>query len=69
MARYSILGIEANYPSPEDFILLKLIPGRPKDRLDVEAVLTRHAKISGVALSTIFRCVHLLKDSLFVTSR
>lgn len=41
--RYPVLGIEANYPSPEDFILLKLIPGRPKDLLDVESVITRHA--------------------------
>lgn len=42
VARYTILGIEANYPSPEDFILLKLIPGRPKDLLDVESVIARH---------------------------
>jgi hypothetical protein len=41
--RYTVLGVEANYPSPEDFILLKLIPGRPKDLLDIESVITRHA--------------------------
>lgn len=43
ITRYTILGTEGNYPSPEDFILLKLIPGRPKDLLDVESVIARHA--------------------------
>lgn len=40
--RVKVLGVEANFPSPEDFILFKLIPGRPKDLLDVEAVILRH---------------------------
>jgi hypothetical protein len=42
VTRYPVLGVQANYPSPEDFILLKLIPGRPKDLLDIESVITRH---------------------------
>lgn len=29
------------FPSPEDLILLKLIPGRPKDLLDAESVVIR----------------------------
>lgn len=36
------MGLEANFPSPEDFILFKLIPGRPKDLLDAESVVLRH---------------------------
>lgn len=40
--RTSVLGVEANFPSPEDFILFKLIPGRPKDLLDAESVILRH---------------------------
>lgn len=40
--RVKVLGIEASFPSPEDFILFKLIPGRPKDLLDVESVILRH---------------------------
>ncbi len=39
--RVKLLDVEANFPSPEDFILFKLIPGRPKDLLDVEAVILR----------------------------
>ena len=39
--RVKIIGVEANFPSPEDFILFKLIPGRPKDLLDAEAVVLR----------------------------
>ncbi|MBI3596011.1 MAG: hypothetical protein HY203_02525 [Nitrospirae bacterium] len=40
--RVQVLDVEANFPSPEDFILLKLIPGRQKDLLDVESVVARH---------------------------
>lgn len=29
-------------PSPEDFILLKIIPGRPQDLIDVESVALKH---------------------------
>lgn len=32
----------ARFPSPEDLILLKLLPGRPKDLLDAQTVLIRH---------------------------
>ena len=39
--RVKVLDVEANFPSPEDFILFKLIPGRPKDLLDVESVILR----------------------------
>lgn len=35
-------GRLAHFPSPEDLILLKLLPGRPKDLLDVESILVRH---------------------------
>lgn len=40
--RVKVLGVEAAFPTPEDFILFKLIPGRPKDLLDVESVVARH---------------------------
>ena len=35
-------GIKAFFPTPEDLILLKLIPGRAKDIADVEGLITRH---------------------------
>lgn len=35
-------GVKAFFPSPEDLILLKIIPGRDKDLLDAKAVATRH---------------------------
>ena len=35
-------GIKAFFPSPEDLILLKLIPGRAKDIADVEGLIARH---------------------------
>ena len=37
-----LYGIKAFFPSPEDLILLKIIPGRDKDLLDAKAVATRH---------------------------
>ena len=35
-------GIKAFFPSPEDLILLKIIPGREKDLLDAKGVVLRH---------------------------
>lgn len=35
-------GQKTSFPSPEDLILLKLIPGRPKDLVDAESVAIRH---------------------------
>ena len=32
----------ARFPSAEDLILLKLLPGRPKDLLDAQGILLRH---------------------------
>lgn len=37
-----IYGKKANVPSPEDFILLKIIPGRPQDLIDVESVALKY---------------------------
>lgn len=34
----------ACFPSPEDLILLKLIPGRKKDILDTESIVIRHGE-------------------------
>lgn len=34
----------APFPTPEDLILLKIIPGRPQDLLDIENIITRHKK-------------------------
>ena len=39
--RLRLHGRLARFPSPEDLILLKLLPGRPKDLLDMEGVLIR----------------------------
>lgn len=35
-------GVKAFFPSPEDLILMKIIPGRAKDIGDVEGVIARH---------------------------
>lgn len=35
-------GVKAFFPSPEDLILMKLIPGRDKDLLDAKGVIIRH---------------------------
>lgn len=37
-----VYGLEAFFPTPEDFILLKLIPGRPQDLIDVEKTVIRY---------------------------
>lgn len=37
-----LLGKKAFIPSPEDLILLKLIPGRDKDILDVKSIIERY---------------------------
>jgi hypothetical protein len=37
-----LAGRPTPVPSPEDLVLLKLVPGRPKDLFDVEAILLRH---------------------------
>jgi hypothetical protein len=39
-----LFGKEMSFPTPEDLILLKLIPGRPKDLIDVESIVLRHWK-------------------------
>lgn len=35
---------EAYFPSPEDLILFKLIASRPKDILDIKAIILRHRR-------------------------
>ncbi|MBI2981402.1 MAG: nucleotidyltransferase [Deltaproteobacteria bacterium] len=37
-----LFGKEMFFPSPEDLILLKIVPGRPKDLIDAESVVLRH---------------------------
>jgi hypothetical protein len=37
-----LYGIKALFPSPEDLILMKIIPGRQKDLLDAKGVIIRH---------------------------
>jgi len=37
-----LYGIKAFFPSPEDLILLKIIPGRDKDLLDAKSIVLRH---------------------------
>jgi len=35
-------GVNAFFPSPEDLILLKIIPGRDKDLFDAKSIVLRH---------------------------
>ena len=35
-------GVKAFFPTPEDLILLKIIPGRDKDLLDAKSIALRH---------------------------
>lgn len=37
-----LFGVKANFPTPEDMILLKIIPGRDKDMLDAKNIVLRH---------------------------
>ena len=37
-----VFGTKGFFPTPEDLILLKLVPGRAKDIGDVEALIARH---------------------------
>lgn len=37
-----LYGLKAYFPTPEDFILLKIIPSRPQDLIDAERVAIRH---------------------------
>jgi hypothetical protein len=37
-----LYGVDAFFPSPEDLILLKIIPGRKQDFVDAEKVVMRH---------------------------
>jgi len=40
--RLRLYETETNLPTPEDLILLKLVPGRDKDLLDAKTVIIRH---------------------------
>ncbi len=40
--RVLLYGKKTYVPSPEDFILLKIIPGRPQDLVDVESVALKY---------------------------
>ena len=37
-----LYNIKAFFPTPEDLILLKIIPGRPQDLLDAQRIVARH---------------------------
>lgn len=37
-----VYGTKGFFPTPEDLILMKLVPGRAKDIADVEGLITRH---------------------------
>ncbi len=39
-----IMGRQIYIPTPEDLILLKLIPGRGRDMIDVESIFIRHGR-------------------------
>lgn len=38
----TMYGVKAFFPTAEDLILLKIVPGRPKDLIDVENIAVRH---------------------------
>ncbi|MBN2020426.1 MAG: nucleotidyltransferase [Sedimentisphaerales bacterium] len=38
----TLYGVKAFFPTPEDMILLKIIPGRDKDLLDAKNIALRH---------------------------
>ena len=40
--RLALFGRKMWFPSPEDLILLKIIPGRPKDLMDAESIVLRY---------------------------
>lgn len=40
--RVQLAGCSIDVPTPEDLILLKLVPGRRKDFFDIESILLRH---------------------------
>ena len=40
--RVRLYDSDANFPTPEDLILLKLVPGRDKDLVDAQTVAVRH---------------------------
>jgi hypothetical protein len=42
---YPIGGIRIRLPTPEDFIILKAVAHRPKDLLDIQAVITNHPNL------------------------
>lgn len=39
-----LFEMSMNFPSPEDLILFKIVPGRPKDIVDAETVIVRNRK-------------------------
>ena len=39
--RIEIFGVEANFPSPEDLILFKVVAGRKQDMADAEKIMIR----------------------------
>jgi len=39
-----LYNIKAFFPTPEDLVLLKLVPGRLQDLLDVQRIIQRHKK-------------------------
>lgn len=38
----TVHGVKAFFPTPEDLILLKIVPGRPKDLIDAQNIVLRH---------------------------
>lgn len=40
-----LFGKKMWFPSPEDLLLLKIIPGRPKDIMDAESIVLRQKKL------------------------
>ena len=39
---FKLFGVSMPFPSPEDLILLKIIPGRMSDLADAESIVARH---------------------------
>lgn len=60
--RVQLAGRQTCVPTPEDLILLKLVPGRPKDVSDVESILLRHR--GKLDLSYLERWAQALSDEM-----
>lgn len=56
-----LYNIKAFFPTPEDLIILKIIPARPQDLVDAEKIVTRHKKNLDVKYLREWYCGYLMR--------